>query len=309
MAEAAVVADEHALQRFYCHMCNIKFESCTTTFSCPRCADGFIEQLEARSEHTVAAPFDSDESDEEMFDMLNLSHLNFLLPDVRPTGRIRHGADATRRAAGGGSEAGQTGANPRSPLTYENLLQEFIVNLGVNMLGGNGNMQLFLNPGDYAWGREGLDAIVTQLLNQIDTTGPPPLAKDVIDAIPVVEVNQEQVDTKLKCSVCWEEFQLAEKVRQLACQHVYHEPCIRPWLELHSTCPICRQDLGSEDQSTNTAPDNSGGTTYNALQQLFQAVHGSGGGMSSSSATTTDSTSTSNNDTTSSSSRGSDTSN
>lgn len=69
------------------------------------------------------------------------------------------------------SEAGQTGANPRSPLTYENLLQEFIVNLGVNMLGGNGNMQLFLNPGDYAWGREGLDAIVTQLLNQIDTTG------------------------------------------------------------------------------------------------------------------------------------------
>lgn len=74
-----------------------------------------------------------------------------------------------------------------------------------------------------------------------------------------MEVNQEQVDTKLKCSVCWEEFQLAEKVRQLACQHVYHEPCIRPWLELHSTCPICRQDLGSEDQSTNTAPDNSGG--------------------------------------------------
>lgn len=33
-------------------------------------------------------------------------------------------------------------------------------------------MQLFLgNPGDYAWGREGLDAIVTQLLNQMDSTG------------------------------------------------------------------------------------------------------------------------------------------
>lgn len=33
-------------------------------------------------------------------------------------------------------------------------------------------MQLFFsNPGDYAWGREGLDAIVTQLLNQMDTTG------------------------------------------------------------------------------------------------------------------------------------------
>lgn len=39
-------------------------------------------------------------------------------------------------------------------------------------LGGPGNVQLFLgNPGDYAWGREGLDAIVTQLLNQMDSTG------------------------------------------------------------------------------------------------------------------------------------------
>lgn len=56
---------------------------------------------------------------------------------------------------------------------FENLIQEFIVNLGVGVnWGGGGNMQVFLgNPGDYAWGREGLDAIVTQLLNQMDTSG------------------------------------------------------------------------------------------------------------------------------------------
>lgn len=56
-------------------------------------------------------------------------------------------------------------------MPLENLLQDFIVNLGVGV-NQEGNMQLFLgNPGDYAWGREGLDAIVTQLLNQMDTTG------------------------------------------------------------------------------------------------------------------------------------------
>jgi E3 ubiquitin-protein ligase RNF115/126 len=49
------------------------------------------------------------------------------------------------------------------------------------------------NPGDYAWGREGLDAIVTQLLNQMDGTGPPPLAKDKIKEIPVVVITQDQV--------------------------------------------------------------------------------------------------------------------
>lgn len=52
-------------------------------------------------------------------------------------------------------------------------MQEVIVNLGVGVnWPGGGNMQVFLgNPGDYAWGREGLDAIVTQLLNQMDGTG------------------------------------------------------------------------------------------------------------------------------------------
>lgn len=57
------------------------------------------------------------------------------------------------------------------PNTFENLIHDFIVNLGVNW-SPTGNMQVILgNPADYAWGREGLDAIVTQLLNQMDTTG------------------------------------------------------------------------------------------------------------------------------------------
>lgn len=60
----------------------------------------------------------------------------------------------------------------RAPSTLD-LMQDFIVNLGVGLnWGPAGNMQVILgNPGDYAWGREGLDAIVTQLLNQMDTTG------------------------------------------------------------------------------------------------------------------------------------------
>ena len=41
-----------------------------------------------------------------------------------------------------------------------------------NVLSNNANMQRFQgNPGDYEWGREGLDAIVTQSLNQMNTYG------------------------------------------------------------------------------------------------------------------------------------------
>ena len=52
---------------------------------------------------------------------------------------------------------------------------------------------MYGNPGDYAFGRAGLDAIITQLLNQMDGTGPPPMAKDKIALIPTVSVEQEQV--------------------------------------------------------------------------------------------------------------------
>lgn len=52
---------------------------------------------------------------------------------------------------------------------------------------------MYGNPGDYAFGRAGLDTIITQLLNQMDGTGPPPMAKDKIAQIPTVTVEQHQV--------------------------------------------------------------------------------------------------------------------
>jgi hypothetical protein len=37
-----------------------------------------------------------------------------------------------------------------------------------------------VNHGEYAWGCEGLDGIVTQLLNHMVSSGPPALGKDKI---------------------------------------------------------------------------------------------------------------------------------
>ncbi|KAG7175347.1 E3 ubiquitin-protein ligase RNF115-like [Homarus americanus] len=50
------------------------------------------------------------------------------------------------------------------------------------------------NPGDYAWGRGGLDAIITQLMNQLDGTGPPPLSRDQISQIPTSNITKDQCE-------------------------------------------------------------------------------------------------------------------
>jgi E3 ubiquitin-protein ligase RNF115/126 len=91
---------------------------------------------------------------------------------------------------------------------------------------------MYSSVSDYAWGPEGLDAVVTQLLNQFDGRGPPPMAKTEIDSLPEVKITQEQVDANLQCTVCMEDYSVDEKVKQLTCQHVFHRACIVPWLEM-----------------------------------------------------------------------------
>lgn len=98
------------------------------------------------------------------------------------------------------------------------------------------------NPGDYAWGSGGLDAVVSQLLNNLDnSTGPPPMAKNDIQNLPNVCVTRDQIEKNLQCSVCMDDFKLEEQVKQVPCGHCYHKDCIVPWLELHNSCPICRK--------------------------------------------------------------------
>jgi hypothetical protein len=46
------------------------------------------------------------------------------------------------------------------------------------------------------------------------------------------------------CSVCLEDVQAGEMVRQLPpCKHLFHVECIDMWLHSHPTCPVCRCSL------------------------------------------------------------------
>ncbi|XP_061264722.1 E3 ubiquitin-protein ligase RNF115 isoform X2 [Bos javanicus] len=138
----------------------------------------------------------------------------------------------------------------RSP-AFERVLQQIIAGFIPGSPFSWSGM-LHSNPGDYAWGQTGLDAIVTQLLGQLENTGPPPADKEKITSLPTVTVTQEQVDKGLECPVCKEDYTVEEEVRQLPCNHYFHSSCIVPWLELHDACPVCRKSLNGEDSTQQT---------------------------------------------------------
>jgi len=91
------------------------------------------------------------------------------------------------------------------------------------------------------------DTRITSLVEAISTSDPsalsaPPTSKKVIDNLPTVS----RVPVDRPCPVCTEDFD-EEPAKRLPCHHYFHGDCVRPWLEKHNTCPMCRAELPTDD--------------------------------------------------------------
>lgn len=53
--------------------------------------------------------------------------------------------------------------------------------------------------------------------------------------------NQEDIADD--CAICWDEMKSA---RKLPCSHLFHDSCLRSWLEQDTSCPTCRTGLKSQ---------------------------------------------------------------
>eukprot|EP00003_Mantamonas_plastica_P031226 TRINITY_DN8034_c1_g1_i1.p1 TRINITY_DN8034_c1_g1~~TRINITY_DN8034_c1_g1_i1.p1 ORF type:complete len:364 (+),score=136.87 TRINITY_DN8034_c1_g1_i1:95-1186(+) len=110
---------------------------------------------------------------------------------------------------------------------------------GMQGMGGMGAA----NPGDYFQGN--LEQLMEQLSGQggkkIDKT-----SKVYIENIPKVKFSRKTMED-LPCAICQEGFEEGEQVSELVCKHQYHHECILPWLDINSTCPVCRAKLPITD--------------------------------------------------------------
>ncbi|XAR59912.1 Ubiquitin--protein ligase [Bertholletia excelsa] len=110
----------------------------------------------------------------------------------------------------------------------------------------NQNQNPIGSLGDYFIG-PGLDLLLQHLAeNDPNRYGTPPAQKEAVEAMPTVKIVEN-----LQCSVCLEDLEVGTEAKEMPCKHKFHSRCILPWLELHSSCPVCRFQLPSDESKLN----------------------------------------------------------
>ncbi|KAJ7307522.1 hypothetical protein JRQ81_009547 [Phrynocephalus forsythii] len=211
MAEGATAVSQH---RFFCHSCKGEVSPKLPEYTCPRCESGFIEEVTDDSSFLEGASIDESPSTlfTEFWDQLDHSMVFPFLSGPLDHHDSRDGERGHQAHADlwGPSRTPQlpmarryrlrfTTRPERSP-AIEGIIQQLFSGFFANSAvpgspppAFSWNGSLHSRPGDYAWGQSGLDAIVTQLLGQLESSGPPPAEKEKISSLPTVPVTQEQV--------------------------------------------------------------------------------------------------------------------
>ncbi|CAN1337825.1 E3 ubiquitin-protein ligase AIP2 [Linum perenne] len=80
----------------------------------------------------------------------------------------------------------------------------------------------------------------------------PPASKEVVAKLPVVTLTQDtlaNLGSDAECAICKENLVVDDKMQELPCKHTFHPPCLKPWLDEHNSCPICRHELQTDDHA------------------------------------------------------------
>ncbi|OMO73531.1 Zinc finger, RING-type [Corchorus olitorius] len=63
-----------------------------------------------------------------------------------------------------------------------------------------------------------------------------------------VYCSSDQIQDESNCVICLEEYKDRDEVGSLkSCGHDYHVPCIKKWLSMKNTCPICKSSVLGDD--------------------------------------------------------------
>lgn len=97
-----------------------------------------------------------------------------------------------------------------------------------------------------------LESVIQSSLQEIGGGIPraPPASKEVVANLPVITVTEETIaklGSGTECAVCRESLMINDQMQELPCKHLFHPPCLKPWLDENNSCPICRHELRTDD--------------------------------------------------------------
>eukprot|EP00294_Goniomonas_avonlea_P001421 CAMPEP_0114548080 /NCGR_PEP_ID=MMETSP0114-20121206/4790_1 /TAXON_ID=31324 /ORGANISM="Goniomonas sp, Strain m" /LENGTH=307 /DNA_ID=CAMNT_0001732645 /DNA_START=9 /DNA_END=932 /DNA_ORIENTATION=- len=95
-----------------------------------------------------------------------------------------------------------------------------------------------------------LAAEISAVFNENRNNGNPAASPAAIASLPTVQVAK---DTDATCPICQESLAPGSTATSMPCSHLFHNPCLVPWLNQHNTCPTCRCEIETEDLEYNTA--------------------------------------------------------
>ncbi|KAK9452734.1 hypothetical protein V1511DRAFT_519368 [Dipodascopsis uninucleata] len=103
------------------------------------------------------------------------------------------------------------------------------------------------NPSDYVWSQNDLDQIITQLMEQTQANhAPAPASQNDILALPTKFLSSELLERSSECAICKDKYETTDQVTILPCEHFFHPACIKHWLGISDSCPICRHPISSK---------------------------------------------------------------
>eukprot|EP01062_Namystynia_karyoxenos_P014377 TRINITY_DN15177_c0_g1_i1.p1 TRINITY_DN15177_c0_g1~~TRINITY_DN15177_c0_g1_i1.p1 ORF type:complete len:248 (+),score=41.34 TRINITY_DN15177_c0_g1_i1:97-744(+) len=144
------------------------------------------------------------------------------------TVRILHRRVARRNSAQGAARRGESEGSVNSPLQ---VLSEQL------LFDGQVDRSLLLHFH--------LLAILESLR---DSDSPVGATAEEIGALPTVSVSRQEIARgggSVQCAVCYDAIPPGELATQLPCEHMFCPECIRQWLQINGSCPICRAPIGS----------------------------------------------------------------
>lgn len=93
----------------------------------------------------------------------------------------------------------------------------------------------------------GLQAVLGYMLRQGMLSSPDGAPAGTLETqTEVVAFNpQEQplLAEHTSCSICLDDFSATGEIRKTKCDHYFHTSCLKGWLKMGRTCPLCRSDL------------------------------------------------------------------